>query len=162
MKWFAGLPNDPSSQKRMVFQELAEWVRKANTSRGLAPTRADIMFQYGAILGLDVSNDGLMSTSGRGNMKLEKNKSFFKRFVRHWQLKRASIRARHALTQEEVRSSASTPLVSQGLKLCVPLSLTWPTPPVTCTCSSGFAAPREVRPRLAANDHTSNMLQTLS
>ena len=88
------------------FKKLSEWVRSANLNRGLAPTRVDIMFQYAAIKNLDLTDAGILNTTGRADMKLEKNRSFFKRFVRKWQLKRAGIRARLCLTQDEIRTAA--------------------------------------------------------
>ena len=73
------------------FKKLSEWVRSANLNRGLAPTRVDIMFQYAAIKNLDLTDAGILNTTGRADMRLEKNRSFFKRFVRKWQLKRACL-----------------------------------------------------------------------
>ena len=63
------------------YQKLSEWVRSANLTRGLAPTRADIMYQYAVEKNLDVTNAATLNTAGRADMKLEKNRSFFKRFV---------------------------------------------------------------------------------
>ena len=94
-------------KNHVTFQKLAEWVRSANLTRGIAPTRADIMFQYAVVRNLDVNNADILNTTGRANMKLEKNLSFFKRFVRKWHLKRSSIRARLMLTEEEIRTAAS-------------------------------------------------------
>ena len=98
----------------VTFQKLATWVRDANMSRGIAPSRADIMFQYAVEKNLDVNDAETLNTIGRANMKLEKNRSFFKRFVRKWQLKRASIRARLKMTQDEIRTAVFHPFLSFG------------------------------------------------
>ena len=98
-----------------ALQQLSTWARIANTSRGPAPTRADAMYRYVAIMSLDVNYADVTSSTDRGNMKLEKSRSFVKRFVRQWQLKRASIKARLILTQGEVRIEVPLPVVSTGL-----------------------------------------------
>ena len=58
------------------YQKLSEWVRSANLTRGLAPTMFDIMFQYAVIKNLDVTDADTLNTTGRADMKLEKNRSF--------------------------------------------------------------------------------------
>lgn len=92
------------------LQMVAEWLRSANLSRGLAPTRVDIMLQYAVVKNLDLTDAAILNTSGRGDMKPENNLSFFKRFVRKWQLNRAGIRARLTLTQDEIRAAALPPV----------------------------------------------------
>ena len=88
------------------YQKLSEWVRSANLTRGLAPTMVDIMFESVVIKNLDVTNADTLNTTGRADMKLEKNRSFFKRFVQKLQLKRVGIRARFNLTQDGIRTAA--------------------------------------------------------
>ena len=48
-----------SKRSKMVrsfkaFQEVAEWVRLADLARGVAPSRADIMFQYATTRNLEI------------------------------------------------------------------------------------------------------------
>ena len=96
------------------YQKLSEWVRSANLTRGLAPTRADTMFQYAVIKNLDVTDADTLNTTGRADMKLERNRSLFKRFVRKLQL-RAGIRARLNLTQDGIRTAALPQFYGLGL-----------------------------------------------
>ena len=88
------------------YQKLSEWVRSANLTRGLAPTMVVIMFQYVVIKNLEVTDADTLNTTGRADMKLEKNRSFFRRFVHKLQLKRVGIRARFNLTQDGIRTAA--------------------------------------------------------
>jgi len=79
------------------YQKLSEWVRSANLTRGLAPTM---------VKNLEVTDADTLNTTGRADMKLEKYRSFFKRFVHKLQLKRVGIRARFNLTQDGIRTAA--------------------------------------------------------
>ena len=83
-------------------------MEKANKGRGLAPTRDDIMHQYAVVKEINLDDAALLASLGRGNMKNEGHRSFFKRYVRKYQLKRSTLQGRPKLDMDAVAAQASS------------------------------------------------------
>ena len=102
---------------QLSLQALTDWIQWANVERGIAPTRADVASQYAVVKNLDLSNEILIRTIGHGDLRNEGNRSFWKRYVKKWCLKRSKIVARPKLNLPELRTQACPPFLLWSAKL---------------------------------------------
>ena len=91
---------------RLELAELMDWIAQANTERGIAPSRQDIMTQYAVVKQLDLDDWDSLQTVGRQNIRVSAHKSVWQRFAKSGGLKRGRIAPRPKLCMATVRTQA--------------------------------------------------------